>query len=370
MKEINIGKKLMEKRRQKGLTQKDLAEYIGVSKASVSKWETNQSYPDITLLPQLASFFNLTIDDLMGYSPQMSKEEIKKVYYRFCKDFAEKNFDTVIEDVEKTIKKYYSCFPLLVQMAALIINHHMLSKSKEQSRCLLNRAVVLCQRVKDESEDVFLCKDAIALESVCYLMLNEPENVIKLYGETIMPMDNSTEALANAYQLMGKVEKAKETLQISMYQHLIILVEDAVQYMTLNASDKEKFEEILRRTLTVAETFNLDSLHPNTMAKNYLVAAQLLCSYGEKDRALELLGRYTKTAKAGFVDYKLGGDDYFDQISNWFDTFNLGNGAPRDQEIIGESIIQAIESPAFETLRDKEEYKQMVSCLKEAFEPK
>lgn len=40
MKEINIARKLMEKRREKGVTQEELARYIGVSKASVSKWET------------------------------------------------------------------------------------------------------------------------------------------------------------------------------------------------------------------------------------------------------------------------------------------------------------------------------------------
>ena len=67
MKEINIARKLTTKRREKGITQEELALYIGVSKASVSKWETGQSYPDITFLPQLATYFNISIDELMGY---------------------------------------------------------------------------------------------------------------------------------------------------------------------------------------------------------------------------------------------------------------------------------------------------------------
>jgi transcriptional regulator with XRE-family HTH domain len=48
MKEINIAKTIITKRKEKGITQDELAAYIGVSKASVSKWETAQSYPDIT----------------------------------------------------------------------------------------------------------------------------------------------------------------------------------------------------------------------------------------------------------------------------------------------------------------------------------
>lgn len=87
MKEINIGKMIAMKRRQKGLTQEELANYLGVSKASVSKWETGQSYPDITFLPQLATFFNITIDELMGYEPQLTKQDILKLYLQLSDDF-------------------------------------------------------------------------------------------------------------------------------------------------------------------------------------------------------------------------------------------------------------------------------------------
>jgi len=77
MKEINIAKVLVKKRKEKGITQDELANYIGVSKASVSKWETGQSYPDVTFLPQLAAYFNISIDELMDYKPQMAKEEVR-----------------------------------------------------------------------------------------------------------------------------------------------------------------------------------------------------------------------------------------------------------------------------------------------------
>lgn len=61
MKEINLGRVLIENRRKRGITQEELAEYIGVSKAAVSKWEIGMTYPDISLLPRLASYFNISI---------------------------------------------------------------------------------------------------------------------------------------------------------------------------------------------------------------------------------------------------------------------------------------------------------------------
>lgn len=81
MREINIAKVITSKRREKGLTQEELASYMGVSKASVSKWETGQSYPDIVFLPQLATFFNISMDQLMDYEPQMCKEDIRKPHF-------------------------------------------------------------------------------------------------------------------------------------------------------------------------------------------------------------------------------------------------------------------------------------------------
>ncbi|MEM5818827.1 MAG: helix-turn-helix transcriptional regulator, partial [Desulfitobacterium hafniense] len=122
MKEINLASVIVAKRREKGITQDELAAYIGVSKASVSKWETGQSYPDITFLPLLAAYFNISIDELMSYSPQMERSDIAKLYTRLAADFATRSFEDVIAECAALIKKYYSCFPLLVQLAKLYTN--------------------------------------------------------------------------------------------------------------------------------------------------------------------------------------------------------------------------------------------------------
>mgnify|MGYP000909166567 FL=1 len=50
----------------KNLTQEDVAEYLGITPQSVSKWERGESYPDITLLSALANIFETSIDLLVG----------------------------------------------------------------------------------------------------------------------------------------------------------------------------------------------------------------------------------------------------------------------------------------------------------------
>lgn len=56
MEELSLSKNVANLRKEKGVTQEILAEFIGVTKASVSKWETGQSMPDVLILPKLASF--------------------------------------------------------------------------------------------------------------------------------------------------------------------------------------------------------------------------------------------------------------------------------------------------------------------------
>ena len=105
MKEINLGRVLAENRRRRGITQDQLAEHLGVSKAAVSKWETEASYPDIFMLPKLASFFDISIDALMGYEPQMEKAEIRQWYERTAGEFSTLPFDIPLKHCRETAKK-------------------------------------------------------------------------------------------------------------------------------------------------------------------------------------------------------------------------------------------------------------------------
>lgn len=365
MKEINIAKTLVTKRREKGITQDDIATYIGISKASVSKWETGQSYPDITFLPQLAAYFNITIDELMGYSPQMTKEDIKRLYQQFSSSFATQPFDDVLGECRRIIKKYYSCFPLLFQMAVLLANHHMLAEEKKEQEAILKEAAELCIRIKTEGDDVGLAKEATSFEAVCYLMLQQPKEILNLLGQSIRPISTDLEIVAQAYQMMGNVSKAKEVTQISMYQHILALIGVTSAYLMLNADNSNKIEEILHRALSVAAIYDLELLHPNTMAQIYFTAAHVYSLQSNAEKALYMLQKYADICTKGFSTFSLHGDAFFDAIDGWFEDFDLGADAPRSERVIKESMLQSVLSnPAFASLTEQPQYKSIIEALK------
>ncbi len=64
---ISLGKTIKTLRKAKGVTQEEVAAKLGITYQSVSKWENEVAQPDITLLPELARFFGITLDELFGY---------------------------------------------------------------------------------------------------------------------------------------------------------------------------------------------------------------------------------------------------------------------------------------------------------------
>jgi Predicted transcriptional regulators len=364
MKEINIAKALIAKRKEKGITQDELAAYVGVSKASVSKWETGQSYPDITFLPQLATYFNISIDELIGYSPQITKEEIKKRYHKLASKFATRPFDEVMEECRETIKKYYSCFPLLLQMAVLFCNHHMLVPEREQQEEILKEALELCKRIKCESDDILLSKDAVYIEAVCYIMLQQPQMVLELLGNEIRPMSDESALIGRAYQALGNMEKADEIAQIGMFQYLIGLLGSIPACLIQNSDDLEKIEEILKRAFGVAELFHVRKLNPNVMVQICFTAAHVYCIKEKKDKAMEMLQEYADICTSDFFPYTLHGDSFFHRISNWFEEFELGAAAPRSESVIRASMLQAVQdNPIFDLLKEETRYKTIINKL-------
>jgi len=76
MSTIQLNNKIAFLRKQNGVTQEELAGIFGVTNQSVSKWESGQCCPDISLLPDIATYFNVSLDELMSYKPIDTKNDI------------------------------------------------------------------------------------------------------------------------------------------------------------------------------------------------------------------------------------------------------------------------------------------------------
>ena len=101
---MKIGTKIKELRKQRGITQEQLANSIGISFQAVSKWENNLALPDISLAPILASYFGVSMDDLFDFhltELEQKVDAICKEAYQYRESDPEKS-RAILEEGLKT----------------------------------------------------------------------------------------------------------------------------------------------------------------------------------------------------------------------------------------------------------------------------
>ncbi len=103
---IKIGENIKRLRKEKGITQEGLAEICNVSPVAVSKWETGDTYPDMTLLMPLAHYFDVSIDELLGYNGEKIEQEINDSMDEYWKLYY-----TNSKLASKLIKEAYKKYP-------------------------------------------------------------------------------------------------------------------------------------------------------------------------------------------------------------------------------------------------------------------
>ena len=364
MSEINIARTIIKKRKEKGITQDELANYIGVSKASVSKWETGQSYPDILLLPQLAAHFNISIDELMGYEPQMSKKDIGKLYYKLYEDFSKKPLDEVIEECRMIIKEYYSCFPLLLQMGSLLIGVSGMTDDKDKTSALVEEARALIIRVKTESNNAELMKTALHMEALCASMLGEYNEVIELLGDSVTIQLPHEPLLSAAYRMTGRNTKADAVLQAGIYQNITSVLNLLTTYIQQGAENIDRLDELVGRALSIISAFKIKSLQPYLIVNFYLIAAHGYLLHQNTEKALELLEEYAQVV-TGEISLQMKGDGFFNLIDEWLnEPDGLGQLPPPVEESMKQILADAvIDNPLFSALNDEPRFQKIVKEL-------
>lgn len=74
---MSLGSSLSNARKKRGLTQEEVAEHLGVSRQTISKWEVDETLPDICQFKHLAQLYRVTLDELLEYDAEV--EEIQRV---------------------------------------------------------------------------------------------------------------------------------------------------------------------------------------------------------------------------------------------------------------------------------------------------
>lgn len=118
---IAIGEKIKDLRRFHGITQNALAAHLGVSNQAVSKWENSVSLPDLSVIPNIASYFGISIDELFGFTPSKSREMQIELYSQALYHFTRITNAAIIGDPEVYTKSHkHELNPLIYEGVATV----------------------------------------------------------------------------------------------------------------------------------------------------------------------------------------------------------------------------------------------------------
>lgn len=145
-----IGENIKRMRRERDLTQEEIATHLGISFQSISKWERGDGYPDITMLPSLANYFGISIDELLG----MSEIAKNNQYCEINRIWDENNKKGLHQENVALMRQSLKTFPnnslLLVQLSTSL---EKLDGTNEEKLQHLRESIAVQEQILRYGED-------------------------------------------------------------------------------------------------------------------------------------------------------------------------------------------------------------------------
>lgn len=345
---MSIGSTIKKLRRERNMTQEQLAEYLGITANAVSQWECDRTAPDISQLPMLARILQVTTDRLLGVNFSRDEEEIERIGRESFDFYRVGQREKAIEIVRNGLKQYPKSFRLMARLAESLIG---LPGYEEELEGLCDRILKDCteSRPRDHAYrlKIILCGQR------------------EQYGEV--------KKLANN---LPHIWASREELLLHFYHedseaHRMELVECAKMYLRSlavclrhisNTSGYTTEEKIQIRTQIIGV---LQILHPEKdycdeaviLAEEHRMIAALYAHLGERGRALDALesmyeyarcyeaytGKHTSPAFRGY------------QVPKW---------APTEYSYCRDDLIPRItNTPSFDPLREEPRYARVIEKL-------
>lgn len=178
---VLIGENIKRLRREKNITQEQLAEAMNISCPAVSKWERGESYPDITLLAPLAYYFGVSIDDLMGYDAVQTEKEIESLLDRF-NDLLRSDYAAGTALIQKARKDYPNdyhimhCYMWHIAGDYADNNPDVLISHKDEF-------LDICQKIEDGCKDIGIRLDALNMRAKIHWAEGNTDKALEIYDK-------------------------------------------------------------------------------------------------------------------------------------------------------------------------------------------
>lgn len=252
---MQIGQVIRKYRKDKNMTQEEMAGRLGVTAPAVNKWENGNSYPDITLLPPIARLLGISLDTLLSFHEDLTQDEIKNLIYEMDSRLKEESYGEVFDWAKQVICKYPNCEQLILQMAAVLDAQRLFHEVPDAEaydgyiygcyvRVLDSADEDIRRRAADSLFGYYMRKEQYdrAEECLVHFSKQNPERKRKqaeLYGKT---------------NRISEAHKAYEELLFETYQ-MASMAFHGIYLLALQEKDMEKAHRMVEKEAGLAGLF-------------------------------------------------------------------------------------------------------------------
>lgn len=360
MEKLQIGEIINKLRKDRGITQEQLANFIGVSTAAVSKWEVGASYPDITLLPDLATFFNITIDRLLNYNIELTEAEVMKLYSECEGAFSgEAVPDKAIEMSKSYILKYPGSYLLKFRIGYLFFIYAHKASGEEEINNMFRYSIKLLNEVADNCNNVELVDSSLFQLGALYNQLQEYDKAIEALNKIKKSICDPNDILASIYIQQNRLKEGRTLEQRKLYKciHEISLACIGLSNSYDKEYDFQSAERYLKLAIAIKKTLSPEGDKVMTLNNEYYHLGEAYLKHGKVEEALGAFSTMLEYLKANNIN-KLG-----DFQNVW--CFNeLKRGEQKLTINLYENYYKLFKQPVFDCLKDNEKFKRIIEELR------
>ena len=258
---MQIGEVIRKYRKQKNMTQEEMANRLGVTAPAVNKWENGNSLPDITLLAPIARLLEITLDTLLSFREELTEEEINGFVQDVDTRLKKETYEEAFKWAKGKIELYPNCYRLIWQMAVILDAWRLTKEIPDSEKydsyikdCYVRALNSEDEKIRTSAADslfgFYTRKEQYekAEEYLAYFSEQNPERKRKqayIYSKT----NRANEAY-----------KAYEELLFSGYQMLSIVF-NGIYALAMQDNDMQKVHEIVDKQQELAKLFEMGEYH-------------------------------------------------------------------------------------------------------------
>lgn len=282
---------IREKRKELGLTQEQIADFLGVSTPAVNKWESGMTCPDVAILPALARLLKTDLNTLLCFRENLTQEDIGRIMNEIAESGQKEGVETAFKMIQQKVREYNSCPELLHSLATLL--HGMMvwyAPGDSEKKKYFDYIYELYKRVEQ-------CGDVMYASRARYMLASrliqsgayeEAQKLIDLMPEPngLNKRDLQIEIHMQKEEYQEAGEMLEKRLQVNLQENIMLL--NRLVTVSVREHATEQAWELAEYGRKIQDIYGLDY-------NSYMLPLTVAVEEKDADKCIELLGKMLPT---------------------------------------------------------------------------